>query len=341
MEKMRKNRKGYVLGVLLFLLIFGQSAVSAEKLLIPVGQTVGVTLFLDGVTIVDTAEVEDSQGKRHTPAKDAGIVPGDIVTEINGTAIRSATQLEELVNAQGASPLSIKIQNNEGEKTVRIQPERSADDGCYRLGVWIKDAASGIGTVTYFDPETREFGALGHGISENPNQETVPIQGGNILNAAIVSIQKGEKGCPGELVGVFSEDREKLGSISANTVVGLKGTLDPKAELIIMEPPLPTADRHTVHRGEAEILSHVEGNKIQRFSAEIQRINKDESSTKGMVIKITDPKLLEKTGGIVQGMSGSPIIQDGKLVGAVTHVFVNDPTRGYGIFIENMLAEAE
>ena len=338
MENFQQKRRLWAVGLLVFFLILGQTSVFAEgRTLVPVGQTVGVTLDMEGVTIVDTADVESYDGKRYAPAKEAGLKAGDVVEEINGTVIKSAQQLEELVNDQGESTLEVKAKRQGEEKQFQVQAALSSADGHYRMGVWIKDAASGIGTVTYFDPQTREFGALGHGISENPDQEAIPIQGGSILKATVVSIQKGGKGQPGELVGVFTEGKEKLGSIASNTVVGLRGSLDAKAELDTIMEPVPVADRSEAQEGPAEILSNIEGNKVDTFSIEIQKINKDADNTKGMVVKVTDPRLLEKTGGIVQGMSGSPILQNGKLICAVTHVFLNDPTRGYGIFMDLML----
>ena len=230
-------------------------------------------------------------------------------------------------------------QSKGNEKHCRTKAILSQKDGHYRLGIWIKDAASGLGTVTYANPETGDFGALGHSISEGVNEEVLTIQSGEVWKASIVSVQKGSKGQPGELIGVFSEGKEKIGEIQSNTTVGLKGKLDKIENFDVISDAIPVAERDTVCEGEAEILANIEENKIERFSVEIQKINKNESDSKGMVVKITDQRLLSKTGGIVQGMSGSPILQNGKFVGAVTHVFVNDPTRGYGIFIENMLAE--
>ncbi|MBE5039288.1 SpoIVB peptidase [Oscillospiraceae bacterium DSM 107454] len=338
MKKKMKTKNFLAACCLSFLLFLNQTIGYAKaQVLVPVGQTVGVTLDMEGVTVVDTADVESYDGKKYTPAKDAGIRPGDVIETINGTQMQSAQQLEELVNEQGETDLQVKFRRGEEEKECKVKAALSSLDGHYRIGVWIKDAASGIGTVTYFDPETKEFGALGHGITQQKEQEALPIQGGSILKAAIVSVQKGSKGQPGELIGVFAEDKEKLGSVQSNTMVGLKGVLDGTVKLNASMEPIPVAERTEVTEGAAQILSNIAEDKIEEFDIEIQKINKDEDSTKGMVIHVTDQELLEKTGGIVQGMSGSPIIQNGKLVGAVTHVFVNDPTRGYGIFMDLML----
>jgi len=322
----------------LFFLFSGISAWAEEMYLVPIGKTVGVTLDMKGVTIVDTTDVEDYDGKRHTPAKDASFRSGDSIISINGVAIQSAKHLEEVVNTQGDQEMEIVFERQNQIRQTKAKAALSNKDGHYRLGIWIKDAASGIGTVTYYNPATKEFGALGHGISEDAD-EILPIQGGELWKASVVSVQKGSRGQPGELIGVFAEGNEKLGEVSSNTEVGLKGILTHETESI--SDAIPIATRSEVQEGEAEILSNIEEDKIEAFSVKIQKINKDPNNTKGMIVKVIDEKLLEKTGGIVQGMSGSPIVQNGKLVGAITHVLVNDPTRGYGIFIENMLSKVK
>lgn len=311
--------------------------VAAETELIPLGQTVGVALDMEGVTVVDTTDVEDYDGNRYTPAKDAGIRAGDRIKSINGIALESAKQLDTLVGKAEDTPLEIVIIRNGKERVVTGTPALSKTDGKYRLGVWVKDAASGIGTITYVNPETLEFGALGHGICDTTHNQIIEICGGDILNATVVSVQKGSKGCPGELLGVFSEGKEKIGEICENSTVGLKGTMTAEYFSEISAQKMPIAKREDVYEGEAEILANIEENKVERFSIRIKKINRDTQNEKGLILEVTDPRLLEKTGGIVQGMSGSPIVQEGKLVGAVTHVFVNDPTMGYGILIETML----
>ena len=313
---------------------------SAAESLIPVGQTVGVTLDMKGVTVVDTTDIEDKNGEISSPAEKAGIKIGDVIETIDGKPVSSAEDLEKIITGKDGTELKLQIRRGDKEKECVVTPVLSGAEGVYRLGIWVKDAASGIGTVTYLNPETKEFGALGHGIAETPESQPISAKGGEIMDAKIVSIQKGGKGQPGELVGVFTEEDKKLGTVLANTPAGLKGIAEKEESFKTVMDAVPVASREEVETGDAEILSNVEEGKIEKFQVEIQKINKDTDNPKGMVIKVTDPNLLEKTGGIVQGMSGSPIVQNGKLVGAVTHVFVNDPTRGYGIFIENMLAEA-
>ena len=326
MNKLFK-KQGITVGLLLFLVSFCYRPVFASEDLVPVGQTVGVTLKLDGISIADTAEVKDCDGKFCAPAKEAGLKSGDIIKKINGAAVDSVEALEKTVNAQGDKPMNIEYTRNGENKTAEVTAATSADD-----------AVSGIGTITYYNPQTKEFGALGHGISEAPSDGTLEVSGGDVLQAEIVSVQKGERGNPGELIGVFSEGEGKLGTVTSNSSVGLKGTIESDSFAAAAVSAIPTAAKDEVTEGAAEIAANVEKNSVDRYSVEIQKINKDSDDAKGMIIKVTDKRLLEKTGGIVRGMSGCPIIQNGRLVGAVTHVLVNDPTRGYGIFIENMLA---
>ncbi len=322
-----------------FSISLSMSFASAMEKLVPVGQTVGVTMDMKGITVVDIADVESYNGKCATPAKDAGIRAGDVIETIDGKLLDSANNFEKIIAESDGKELEITLRRGDEKKTCSVKPSLSSQDGKYRLGVWVKDAASGIGTVTYLNPDTGEFGALGHGISEKPEGNVIGISGGEILDARIVSIQKGGRGQPGELVGVFTEKDKKLGTVTENTEVGIKGIVQDGVQLSSVMDAIPIAKRDEVKTGKAEILSNIEESKIEKFEIEIQKINRDTENPKGMVIKVTDKKLLDKTGGIVQGMSGSPIIQEGKLVGAVTHVFVNDPTRGYGIFLENMLAK--
>lgn len=300
MKKTRFANKWIFLGILLT--FSSHSVAFGATELIPVGRTVGVTLDMKGVTVVDTTDVEGENGQRTSPAEEAGLLSGDVILEVNGREIGSAGELEERVRKEGKEEMRLKISRHGEEKDVVIKPSVATEDGNYRMGVWVKDAASGIGTVTYLNPQTMEFGALGHPISEEPDGNPLWIEGGEILDADLVSVQKGDKGQPGELVGVFSEQNDKLGEVSQNTPVGLIGTIKEGASLTEKMEALPIADRAEVEVGAAEILSNIEEGKIQSYQVEIQKINKDKENPKGMVIKVTDPILLEKTGGIVQGM---------------------------------------
>lgn len=322
----------------IFSIIISFSSVSAEKLLIPSGKSIGVILSTNGVMVVNVCEIETEDGKSVSPAKQSGIKPGDFIQEIDGSKISDVSELNEKISESGGKTVPVTVVRNGKTVQVQISPQISKHDGELRIGVWVKDAASGIGTMTYYDPEDESFAALGHGICDSETGNVINIDGGNILSSTIVSVDKGEKGAPGELKGVFSENKNVIGEISCNSQSGIYG----KTTLAPQRDAVSVAEKHEVKEGKAKILANVEGNIVDEFDIEIIKVMPLSMATqKGIVIKVTDERLLEKTGGIVQGMSGSPILQNGKLVGAVTHVFVNDPTRGYGIFIENMLGEAE
>lgn len=335
-----KIRKSIISSLLSTCVLVFSNLVFAEEMLVPIGQTVGVTMDMKGITVVDIADVECYDGVFVAPAKDAGIRTGDIIESVDGKTMNSVSDFEKFIEDADESEVEIVIKRDGKKKAFCVKPAQSSQDGKFRLGVWVKDSVSGIGTITYLNPETGEFGGLGHGITEQSAGKITDVSGGEIVDARIVSIQKGGKGQPGELIGIFTETDSILGNVTENSEVGIKGEVSKTADLMQIMDAIPVAKRDEVKTGKAEILSNIEEGKIEKFSIKIQRINRDENNPKGMVIKVIDPSLLEKTGGIVQGMSGSPIIQDGKLVGAVTHVFVNDPTRGYGIFLENMLSEA-
>ena len=316
---------------LLFISLLCSSVFSKE--LIPCGKTVGITVKT-GACVLDTAEFEDGNGQSVSPAKEAGIKSGDVILKIGNKDILSASDLSNL-NELYDGKISVLVLRDDKEMALDLNLKKSKE-GSYKLGVFVKDNESGIGTVTFIDPETKEFGALGHGICRY-DLKLVSINGGSLLNIDLTSVKKGKKGSPGELVGIFSGGETVLGEVCANTNAGVYGLANDDLINSDLSDAIEIAERETVKEGEAKILSNIEGKEVKEYSAKITRINDDETNTKGMIVKITDKELLEKTGGIVQGMSGSPILQDGKLVGAVTHVFVNDPTRGYGIFIEKML----
>ena len=222
---------------------------------------------------------------------------------------------------------------------IYVTPIKSEIDKSYKIGAWVRDETQGIGTITYYNPKSYTFGALGHGITDIDTRKIIPIKNGKIMKAEITSIKKGQRGIPGELTGaIYDTEEAQLGTIELNTSQGIFGKLDPKKMKAFPKKSFPIAFQNEIHEGKAIILSNISGDKIEEFEIVIQKVSRfQQDISKGMIIKITDPRLLDKTNGIIQGMSGSPIIQDGKLVGAVTHVFVHDPTKGYGIFIENML----
>jgi stage IV sporulation protein B len=309
---------------------------------IPGGQSIGVKLNTVGVLVVGHHQVDTQTGKV-SPGELAGIKVGDIITQINGKEIEKMTDVAPYVQEAGKSgvPLDIVV-NRENEKiNAQLKPMKDKDEQTYKLGLYIRDSAAGIGTMTFYHPSTSKYGALGHVISDMDTKKPIVVEDGQIVRSTVTSIEKGSNGDPGEKLARFSTDREVIGDIQRNSPFGIFGVLNKDIKNGIMDKPLPIALSHQVKEGPAQILTVVDDDKVDLFNIEIvSTIPQKFPATKGMVIKVTDPKLLDKTGGIVQGMSGSPIIQDGKVIGAVTHVFVNDPTSGYGVHIEWMLNEA-
>jgi len=328
-----------------FLLLYGTANAEITpsedtKYLIPGGQSIGVTLETDGVLISAIAEVTASDGTIKTPAMDAGLKGGDVIKTLNKKSISSVEELTDILNVSEGKRTEISFERGKRLHSSHITPAKSKDTQKYCIGAWVKDAASGIGTLTYLDTQNSTFAALGHGILNPDTGNLIPLENGKILKSEIISVEKGKKGIPGELKGVFTENKDILGTVSSNSNFGLFGKLNPEFKSDIT--PLPIGKKEDVKKGKALIFASVSQEGTKSYEIEILRVfPNDNCGNKDMIIKITDENLKEKTGGIVQGMSGSPIIQNGKLVGAVTHVFVNDPTRGYGIFIENMLAEEE
>lgn len=305
---------------------------------VPGGQCIGIALYTDGVMVVGSQEIKGKNKARVNPAADAGIKPGDIIKKVNGTKIKSIAEFVLLAEKNMDKEQVLAIQRGHQTFTTVIKAAYDADDDKYRLGMWLKDSTAGIGTLTYYNSESKSFGALGHAVCESQTGVKMPLDRGEIVKCVINDIKKGQKGIPGELRGSFRADAETLGIIGANTDFGLYGVMEKEMKGICGQTPIGSAD--SVKTGKATILTTLDES-IKEYDIQIVKINsRDIRSQKGMVIQITDQELLSKTGGIVQGMSGSPVIQNGKLVGAVTHVLVNDPTRGYAIFIENMLETA-
>lgn len=312
-----------------------------EKLLYPGGQTIGILLRTDGILVVGQSPIT-VDGETRNPAQEAGIQTGDVITEVNGAAVTHDDQLALLVNQLGQQqqPVVLEIQRQNRRLTKEITPVYCADTDSYRIGLLIRDNAGGVGTLTFVDPQTMEYGALGHMISNNETQSKINILKGKLVAADIQGIKKGMDGYPGEKIGRFVSN-QSLGTIEKNTSVGIFGVLTEQALLreSIYQEALPTAAPSQIVLGPAQILTAIDGNKVETFTVEIEKIMPAHKDGKGLVLRVTDPVLLEKTGGIVQGMSGSPIIQNGRIIGAVTHVFINDPTRGYGILIHDMLQQ--
>ena len=311
--------------VLVILCLLTQNVMAAQ-LLIPGGQVIGLELQDGSVTV---AAFDETLG---ASAKAAGLKAGDRILQIDDTQISCAEDIRKALNCSDGR-VDICVQRGNKRKQLTLSP--AATDQGPRLGVYLKQGTTGIGTVTYYDPETKDFAALGHGVNTSGG-ELLQMQKGSVFDAQVRTVKKGAVGTPGQLCGGLLSNTPK-GTIDKNTVQGVFGNLDAG----ITGTPLPVAKNTDIHTGSATIRSTVEADALQEYSVEILKIYPNRSDrSRNMLLKVTDPSLLETTGGIVQGMSGSPIIQDGKLVGAVTHVLVNDPTMGYGIFIENMLAAA-
>ena len=300
--------------------------------LVPCGNTVGIKLFADGVMVVGRSPISGQN-----PA--AAIRDGDVIVEVDGVRIADLNSLSHRIEGSEGQPMVFTCRRDKTTFQTTVTPVWSAEEERFCIGLWVRDSTAGIGTLTYYDPESLAFGALGHPITDADTGENLPVGQGEILNSRVIDVEKGKRGAPGELKGIFTTGKLS-GEVFSNTDVGVFGALVSAQGL--PHTALKPAGRSEVHSGTATLLCNTSGEQVEEFAIEIERVMpQSRTDSKSMVIRITDPRLLNKTGGIVQGMSGSPIIQDGKLIGAVTHVFVNDPTRGYGVFIENMLSEAE
>jgi len=309
--------------------------------LIPGGHSIGVLLRTDGVMVVGFSPILSERGEPLFPAREAGITIGDMIIEVNGTQVLTDDKVKELISAAGDSVINLKIKRDNKVLEKSIKPQYCHDTKSYRIGLFVRDNAGGIGTLTFIEPKTKTFGALGHVIANADTNQKLNILQGKVLLAFIEDIQAAKKGLPGEKIGVFVDNTE-FGSIEKNENYGIYGILEQELTHNIYNKPLPIEYADGVHPGEAHILTVLNGQEIKKYDIVIEKVlgNMGRTDGRNMIVRMTDEELLKQTGGIVQGMSGSPIIQDGKIVGAVTHVFVNDPTRGYGVFIENMLIEA-
>lgn len=316
------------------------SAISGSKQyenvsLIPGGIPFGVKFSTEGVVVVGFCDLEGIS-KSQNPAYLAGLRPKDIIKKVDGRSLEDAAELTRVIEECGGRQLSLTYTRSGQEKTAKITPAYSESEGKYKTGIWVRDSGAGIGTVTYIDPNTGEFGGLGHGICDGESGELIPMERGVVTDVKINAVKKGIAGEPGEIKGHFGTD--KRGTVCTNTECGVFGAFSKIPNEA--GQAMPVGSSEYIKCGEAEILCTLDDGGRQSYKIEISRINRGAEGSKCFIIKVTDPRLIEKTGGIVQGMSGSPIIQNGKLIGAVTHVMINDPTVGYGIFIENMLSAA-
>ena len=316
---------GVFLSLILCTAAAGAADMETVRNLIPSGHTIGIKLFSRGVMVVKLTDGS-------TPARECGLQTGDVILACDGTPVTSAEQFQSLLQDDDSADLEIR--RGGGELTLSVEPERNADGVC-TIGAWIRDSMAGIGTMTWYDPDSGVFGALGHGVTDVDTALLMPFQDGAILPSSVKAVKKGEKGSAGELRGEFDLGGD-LGRLYANTergVFGVPGSDFPEISADAVPAGTPV-------KGEARILANVEQDSVREYAIEIEKVIPGAPDGRELVIHVTDPDLLETTGGIVQGMSGSPVLQDGCLVGAVTHVLLQDPSRGYGISIASMLDAA-
>ncbi|WP_123040897.1 SpoIVB peptidase [Cohnella candidum] len=309
---------------------------------IPGGQTIGVKVKSAGIMVVGHHLVKTGEGTKASPGEDAKLKLGDLIVEIDGQRSNDVSKIASLAEASGQSgkPLTLLVQRGKERFRTQLKPAYDQEDRAWRLGLYIRDSAAGVGTLTFYAPDHNVYGALGHVITDMDTQTPIVVGSGEILHSSVISISKSQNGEPGEKRAIFKEGKT-LGNVERNTSFGIFGRMNDLPGNAYRSEAVPVAFAEEVEEGPAEIWTVVGGQKVEKFAIRIVHVSKQAApATKGMVIKITDPRLLERTGGIVQGMSGSPILQKGKLVGAVTHVFVNDPTSGYGCYIEWMLQDA-
>ena len=324
--------------LLLFSAAMPVMAAEYPKEVIPGGHTVGLHLMADGLIVIGFSPVQTAEAAV-SPGQSSGLRIGDRIAAVNAQPVETTAQLQLAVNAAQEDAVTLEILRDSQRLQLSVSPAVSSQSGERKLGLLLRDSMSGIGTVTFYDPASGLFGALGHGVNDVDTGALLPISRGEVFSSVVTDARVGQPGQPGELHGEFKMDSGG-GVVTRNTNKGIFGILRDTALLgEAVPPPVPVAAPGEVRTGEVTILSNVSGTEIRAYTAEIVRLYGKAENCRNFMLEITDPELLKATGGIVQGMSGSPVLQDGKLVGAVTHVLISDPARGYGIFIETMLEE--
>lgn len=320
-----------------------QKGIDPELKVFPGGQTIGVKVKSDGVLVVGHHMVQISDTSKISPGENSGLLPGDLMVSIDGVKLDEVAKVAQLVERAGKAGDSLNIVYKRGgkERTAKLKPAYDRNDKVWRLGLYIRDSAAGVGTLTFYAPKQGVYGALGHVITDMNTGTPIVVGSGHIVQSSVTSIAKSQDGDPGEKRAHFLKESQILGNVESNTDFGIFGKMERNPEHSLYQEPIPIALSRDVKEGPAQILTVVDGQQVERFDVEIMHVASQQTpATKGLILRITDPRLLEKTGGIVQGMSGSPILQNGRLIGAVTHVFVNDPKSGYGCFIEWMLRDS-
>ena len=304
----------------------------SRKMVVPCGNPFGIKMFTDGVMIVGMSDIQIGSSSVN-PSKQAGLKIGDLLVSINGEPVMRNEDVAQIIAQSAGQEVRVAVLRGGEKLEVGLTPVQTEYDHVYRAGVWVRDSSAGIGTMTYFDPETLGFAGLGHAICDVDTGKIMPLSSGEIVAVNVTGINAGQSGKPGELRGAFVNENA-VGSLLENTELGIFGRLHFPC---VSAEPIPMAVKQEVQPGAAQIYATISGSRPQGFDVVIEKVNySDNAQSKNMVVHVVDEGLLSATGGIVQGMSGSPIVQEGKLVGAVTHVFVNDPTRGYAVFSENM-----
>lgn len=351
---MKTLKKITFLFLLIFLYIFVLSrsylpetiAVKGEEIkisdiqVIPVGEVVGIKLYTSGVLVVGTSGIESEDGQTYKPYENTEIQEGDSIISINDNIVNNTEELIDAINMYDGEKIKVTFVRNDEEKTCEITPVKDKV-GKYKIGLWVRDSAAGVGTVTFYSEETQSFAALGHAITDIDTGDIIQTSSGEIDSVNILSIVKGQEQQPGKIQGTMKQN-SVIGNIYKNTQYGIYGIIkNPTNMNIDYSRKMYVASRQEISLGEATILSNIDG-QLKEYKIEIQKTYLNNNyDNKSMVIKVTDEELLNKTGGIVQGMSGSPIIQNGKLCGAITHVFVRNPTIGYAVFADRMISELE
>lgn len=317
--------------------VSGASSEGVPKTLIPVGRAAGIKLFTEGV-IITSFQTISHEGKNESPAEKAGLAVGDIITRVNGEQVKSNSHFSQTL-AKAGSKVQLTVNRKGKILTIQVSPIRY-EDGSAKIGAYVRDSMAGLGTITYFDPKTGRVGALGHGITDSDTGVVMPASNGSLMAAIITGVRKGQAGIPGELIGNFPGLRD-IAILHSNTEVGITASQTDK-DYFAIRKEVPVAEKNQVKEGDAIILSNISGEEVIAYRVEISKVyNLDDNDVKDMQILVKDDRLLSQTGGIVQGMSGSPILQNGRIIGAVTHVFIDDPTRGYGIYIGSMFRDLQ
>ena len=349
---MKTLKKTFLIFILIFLYVFVLSrsylpetiAVRGEEIrisdiqVIPIGEVVGIKLYTSGVLVVGTSGIESIDGKTYKPYENTEIREGDSIISINDNIINSTQELIDAINMYNGETVKITYIRNNEEKVCEIKPVQDRT-GIYKIGLWVRDSAAGVGTVTFYNEDTQSFAALGHAITDIDTGDILQTSSGEIDNVSIISVVKGIEQQPGKIQGSIKQN-SAIGSIYKNTPYGIYGIIkNPNNLNIDFSKKVYVATRQEINLGEATILSDIDG-EFKEYKIEIEKTYLNNNyDNKSMVIKVTDEELLNKTGGIVQGMSGSPIIQNGKFIGAITHVFVKDSSIGYAVFADRMISE--